>query len=147
ARQVASLKSGFSAPGASALRKRQPASKDKVCRALLCSSAAKVVLEKTARLAVRRNVGTATTRRIVFIFEFLVAQIFNLPYRRVALGWAFERTCAPDFSIATQNSILRYGRLKICATVTAAAGEPRRMTGRPNPACARRRRLSRPDRR
>ena len=49
-----------------------------------------------------------------------VAQIFNLPYRRFVIGrvadacWRFERTHP------LQNAILRYGRLKICATLSLA---------------------------
>ena len=49
-----------------------------------------------------------------------VAQIFNLPYRRFVIGrvadacWRFERTHP------LQNAILRYSRLKICATLSLA---------------------------
>ena len=49
-----------------------------------------------------------------------VAQISNLPYRRFVIGrvpnacWRFERTHP------LQNAILRYSRLKICATLSLA---------------------------
>ncbi|MBI4659440.1 MAG: hypothetical protein HY735_11425 [Verrucomicrobia bacterium] len=45
-----------------------------------------------------------------------VAQIFNLLYRRDALGWTFEIEGAFGNSRRPQNAILRYGRLQICAT-------------------------------
>jgi hypothetical protein len=44
-----------------------------------------------------------------------VAQSCTLPYRRFAIGKAFKRRKRRGFQ-ALQNSILRYGRLKICAT-------------------------------
>jgi putative ABC transport system ATP-binding protein len=45
-----------------------------------------------------------------------VAQIFNLPYRRFGIGRALEyRWCVKSIH-ALQNTILRYSRLKICAT-------------------------------
>jgi hypothetical protein len=46
-----------------------------------------------------------------------VAQIFNLLYRRVALGQALGLNRASYFSNALQNTILRYSRLEICATI------------------------------
>jgi hypothetical protein len=45
-----------------------------------------------------------------------VAQSFTLPYRRFAIGHAFKGRKRWGFH-ALQNLILRYGRLKICATV------------------------------
>jgi hypothetical protein len=45
----------------------------------------------------------------------LVAQICNLLYRRFAIGWAFN--CPNRWNRDdSQNAILRYGRLQICAT-------------------------------
>jgi len=48
-----------------------------------------------------------------------VAQIFNLLYRRVALGWALEHAHAPERSSAARIRNPRYNRLKICATAVA----------------------------
>jgi hypothetical protein len=45
-----------------------------------------------------------------------VAQIFNLLYRRVALGRASKYAERFRQSAAPQIKNLRYGRLKICAT-------------------------------
>ncbi|MBI2949072.1 MAG: hypothetical protein HYY23_15635 [Verrucomicrobia bacterium] len=42
--------------------------------------------------------------------------ICNLPYRRFAIGGASRVVGALDLAEAAQNAILRYGRLKICAT-------------------------------
>ena len=50
-----------------------------------------------------------------------VAQIFNLLYRRVALGKPVEDSESPECSKRTQNPILRYSRLEICATVALAS--------------------------
>src|ERR1041384_3252510 len=47
-----------------------------------------------------------------------VAQICNLPYRRFAIGWSVELSTSPALSWASQNTILRYGRLETCATIT-----------------------------
>src|SRR6266852_133929 len=46
----------------------------------------------------------------------VVAQICNLPYRRIAFCGAAEMPAAPGLSAGSQNAILRYGRLQICAT-------------------------------
>ncbi|MBI4658259.1 MAG: hypothetical protein HY735_05310 [Verrucomicrobia bacterium] len=51
--------------------------------------------------------------------QVFVAQIFNLPYRRFAIGRAAENSGALDLADAPQNAILRYGRLQICATSSA----------------------------
>ena len=45
-----------------------------------------------------------------------VAQSCTLPYRRFLIGKAFKGLKLLAFQ-ALQNSILRYGRLKICATI------------------------------
>jgi hypothetical protein len=45
-----------------------------------------------------------------------VAQIFNLPYRRLAVSNAINRATARNLFSAQQIKNLRYGRLKICAT-------------------------------
>jgi hypothetical protein len=45
-----------------------------------------------------------------------VAQIFNLPYRRFSIGRALAPPEAAVIVSGQQNAILRYGRLKICAT-------------------------------
>src|SRR5438309_1782445 len=44
-----------------------------------------------------------------------VAQIFNLLYRRFAIGRA-SKSPTPGLRDGLQNTILRYSRLKICAT-------------------------------
>jgi len=49
-----------------------------------------------------------------------VAQIFNLLYRRFAIGKALKSEAFRQAS-GSQNEILRYGRLKICATASSAA--------------------------
>ncbi|MBI4663680.1 MAG: hypothetical protein HY735_33175 [Verrucomicrobia bacterium] len=48
-----------------------------------------------------------------------VAQIFNLLYRRVALGWTVKAEGKLGNSWRPQNAIVRCGRLKICATELA----------------------------
>ena len=50
----------------------------------------------------------------------LVAQIFNLPYRRFVTCLASGNPVCPSKPSARQTSSLQYGRLKICATSTAA---------------------------
>src|ERR1043166_7633165 len=50
-----------------------------------------------------------------------IAQICNLPYRRFVIGNASGRSKPPEFSLALQNTILRYGRLQIWAAVLALA--------------------------
>ena len=47
----------------------------------------------------------------------LVAQICNLLCRRFVIGRASETWSALAFADALQNAILRYGRLRICATL------------------------------
>src|SRR6188474_2665435 len=47
----------------------------------------------------------------------LVAQICNLPYRRLVIGRASESSSAPALVNVPQNAILRYSRLQICATL------------------------------
>jgi hypothetical protein len=49
-----------------------------------------------------------------------VTQIFNLLYRRFAIGWALNGCRGVGSVRALQNEILRYGRLKICVTKWAA---------------------------
>jgi len=46
-----------------------------------------------------------------------VAQICNLPYRRIEFCWAPDFFDAFGVRNASQNAILRYSRLQICATV------------------------------
>jgi len=50
---------------------------------------------------------------------FNVAQIFNLPYRRVALGSALNTLTALELSRTLQITNLRYGRVQLCATSAA----------------------------
>jgi hypothetical protein len=45
-----------------------------------------------------------------------VAQICNLPYRRIAFCIAWQARTRSNNPTASQNSILRYSRLQICAT-------------------------------
>ncbi len=47
----------------------------------------------------------------------VVAQTCSLPHRRVALGQAYERAERLVFFGAWQNTILRYGRVQLCATL------------------------------
>ena len=49
-----------------------------------------------------------------------VAQIFNLLYRRFVIGRAPDTWRRAGSEHARQNGILRYGRLKICATTSAS---------------------------
>ncbi len=51
----------------------------------------------------------------------LVAQIFNLPYRRFVIGRAPNASSTPQGVSHAQNEILRYSRLKICASALLAA--------------------------
>jgi len=46
----------------------------------------------------------------------LVAQIFNLPYRRIAFGWALDTPRRLGLSSLPQIANLRYGRMQFCAT-------------------------------
>ena len=46
----------------------------------------------------------------------IVAQIFNLPYRRFVIGRPADTVWGVEPAHTPQNAILRYGRLKICAT-------------------------------
>ena len=48
--------------------------------------------------------------------EGSVAQIFNLPYRRVALGGSFDFPNRFRSVPAPQIANLRYGRMEFCAT-------------------------------
>src|SRR5262245_29447701 len=45
-----------------------------------------------------------------------VAQIFNLPYRRITFGKARNQRLASVFPQLWQSGTLRYGRLQVCAT-------------------------------
>jgi hypothetical protein len=45
-----------------------------------------------------------------------VAQIFNLPYRRVALGETPDNPTASELANAQQIANLRYSRVQLCAT-------------------------------
>src|SRR6266699_2751600 len=47
----------------------------------------------------------------------LVAQIFNLPYRRIIFGRVSEQSQALAHCDATQITNLRYGRVQLCATL------------------------------
>ena len=49
----------------------------------------------------------------------IVAQIFNLPYRRLAVGRAWNRSHASVFPNAWQSATLRYSRVQLCATIGA----------------------------
>jgi hypothetical protein len=67
--------------------------------------------------------------RYVFSAQLsVVAQICNLPYRRFVIGRACENSSALALADATQNAILRYSRLQICATLNRCLprgeGEP-----------------------
>ncbi len=49
-----------------------------------------------------------------------VAQICSLPYRRLAVGRASDQPRLSDFAHTLQDSILRDGRLQVCATAVWA---------------------------
>src|SRR5438105_281518 len=51
-----------------------------------------------------------------------VAQICNLLYRRFIIGSVSICSSAPRFPRGPQNPILRYSRLKICATIFKSSG-------------------------
>lgn len=51
-----------------------------------------------------------------------VAQLFNLLYRRSVIGRACARTTRPGHPDDPQNAILRYSRLKTCATAGIHCG-------------------------
>jgi hypothetical protein len=51
------------------------------------------------------------------------AQIFNLVYRRLVVGWPQDRSEIPGVREGLQNTILRYTRLKICATPSDICGQ------------------------
>ena len=57
-------------------------------------------------------------QRLARRFAKQVAQIFNLPYRRIAFGRRSEVSRRPGFAEAPQITNLRYGRLQICATAS-----------------------------
>jgi len=46
-----------------------------------------------------------------------VAQIFNLPYRRLAVGRVREQSHASAFPNGWQSATLRYSRVQLCATM------------------------------
>src|SRR5213593_1959086 len=48
--------------------------------------------------------------------DWSVAQIFNLPYRRIVFGRVSDWSHAPEFPTAWQSATLRYGRVQLCAT-------------------------------
>ncbi len=54
---------------------------------------------------------------MTFDLHSKVAQNCILPYRRFAIGWAFDPAKRVACSSRPQNAILRYSRLKICATI------------------------------
>jgi len=62
-------------------------------------------------LAGQRSLLTCDVRRL-YVFTvrrgMIVAQIFNLPYRRIAFGRASDRSHAPVFSSVWQSETLRY---------------------------------------
>ena len=54
-------------------------------------------------------------------YLFSVAQIVNLLYRRLPIGWALPEIRRSGRGAVLQDGILRYGRLAVCATNTAVA--------------------------
>ena len=54
-------------------------------------------------------------------YVFSVAQIVNLLYRRLLIGGALVENRRPSQGAVLQDGILRYRRLAVCATRTAAA--------------------------
>jgi hypothetical protein len=47
---------------------------------------------------------------------FAVAQIVNLPYRRLAVGCVFPGESYFGYEDGSQTASLRYGRLPVCVT-------------------------------
>ena len=54
-------------------------------------------------------------------YLFSVAQIVNLPYRRLQIGRALAVFRRPGQGAVLQDGILRYSRLAVCATNTTEA--------------------------
>ncbi|MBM3833309.1 MAG: insulinase family protein [Verrucomicrobia bacterium] len=54
-------------------------------------------------------------------FVFSVPQTFSLRYRRFAIGLSSALSSAIELASGPQNTILRYSRLKVCATTKAGA--------------------------
>jgi len=54
-------------------------------------------------------------------YLFSVAQIANLPHRRLQIGRALAVFRRPGQGAVLQDGILRYGRLAVCATNTTEA--------------------------
>jgi hypothetical protein len=61
-------------------------------------------------------------------YEFSVAQISNLPYRRFVICGASESSNALALADVPQNAILRYSRLQICATLNTYRRDTRALT-------------------
>ena len=61
---------------------------------------------------------------------FRVAQIVNLPYRRLLIGGALVEIRRPGQGAVLQDGILRYSRLAVCATRTVAALDTHRGEGK-----------------
>ena len=55
------------------------------------------------------------------LYLFSVAQIANLPYRRLQIGRALAVFQRPGQGAVLQDGILRYSRLTVCATNTTQA--------------------------
>ena len=69
--------------------------------------------------------ASLATRRLEHLFSAvarLVAQIFNLPYRRIIFGRVSGRSQALARCDATQITNLRYGRVQLCATLNTCKG-------------------------
>jgi len=65
----------------------------------------------------RLGVDVERGRHVADLFSIqIVAQIFNLPYRRVALGQAFSSCGRIGIANSPPKAIPRYGRFQICAT-------------------------------
>ena len=63
---------------------------------------------------------------------WIVAQIFNLPYRRFAIGWPSSNSVRLEISNSPRNAIPRYSRIRFCATVSER-GQPCPREFRPLP--------------
>ena len=63
---------------------------------------------------------------------WVVAQIFNLPYRRFAIGWPSGDSARVEILNGLRNAIPRYGRIQFCATLSER-GQPCPREFRPLP--------------
>jgi prepilin-type N-terminal cleavage/methylation domain-containing protein len=69
----------------------------------------------------RKHLSTAFYKSARLCVVPVVAQTFGLPYRRFLIGSARKNRAHFEIARSSQNAILRYSRLKICATKARAS--------------------------